>query len=276
MRFVFVALITVFFSGCEKKEAPKTRTIESCVMEAVSLEKTWEKTAERWLFSGTNDVFRQSVDSASLIELCDFREKEIALRYDCSVPLFVKVVENHSKKQESTVFLDDVRGNPDFRFEIEFVLWGRKASLLLNRLYFVLNRDGKTVVCSRRCDVIHARSKSYPSEEALYDGDMGVYSVFRGELVDVFLGDRNYNLKSFIQEVLSGKAKLYWDCGIRKGIHEGIHVYENERFEEWLAHAVDLIPLNVVFKSSNTVIFAPGEISTKEKRRRECNLLPGK
>lgn len=259
---IFAGIATVvLFAGCARK-APADITPESCAKKAVSRISSWCMAAERGLCAKTNGIFRQSVDVGALRSLCEFYEHDLSLRYECSVPLAVKIEENPSLKESNMKRLRDVRGNPDGSFEMTSLLLGRKEGLHRNRMYLVVDRGDCTMVCSRHAGGIYADSIIYSPGGEIPEGVMRVYEFARLGLWPVFLGDRTYNMKMFMENSRKGMARLYWDCGIWKGIPEGIHVFKRSDFEKWLPRAVDLIPLNIVFSSSNAIIYAPGKMTS--------------
>lgn len=253
MRMVFA--ITMFVAvGCSRN-APD---VKDCMRSALASERHWEERSLRWLHS--LPVHREEIDKASLEDmLCSFSTNGHR-NFKCAVPLFVKFSKDRALVEDRSVGrLVDLRGNADYSYGLEMVLFGDECAVLSNRMYFCYREEGsgQVVVWSRRLDNVHAWSSPCPTADMRLSGDIGVFSVERRGLCPVFLGDEGYGIEQFLRKVLAGSAELYWWCGQWCGLCEGKHVYDATAFGRWVECNRDfIVPMRLVFSVGEAFIFS--------------------
>lgn len=253
MKKLLSMMLLVFLIGCLEKE-PK---VEDCMVRASSTAKFWEDEVLKWVKKDSTKIFRDTVEENRLLGFMQHYITNISLHYECAIPLYMKFKHDLSRKRESKDRLVDVRGNPDSAFEYEAILFGKDKSLLSNRIYFVYPKGNSVIVWSRRMDCIHAKYEFLPSLQLPYNPDSGIYHITKKMLSHMFLGNHDYSLKEFVKKVMDKKAFLYWECGIWKGLPEGMHILSADRFKEWVAQGDNMVlQMKVVFHFNNTTIFS--------------------
>lgn len=258
-------LVVLLALGCVK-DPEVCVSVADCVQSTIEREKYWESRILRWIHP--SDVFTNAVDRVRLERIL----MNFTTNLHCcgAVPMLVKFSKDatlcESRKEGAVV---DVRGNPDYSFEMRVLLFGGDDDLLSNRLYFCFPDSQLTVIWSRTLESIHSFAKFNPRLEKLHREGFGLYSMTWRGLSPVFLGDDSFCLDDFLKRAVSGTADLYWDCGVWNGIPEGKGVYRREIFERWIDAHDKRIPLEIVFSAHDTYIFAVGGKRMPAKRMPE-------
>ena len=247
-------MVIVLVVGCTKNEVE----ISDCVRSAIATEDYWEERSLRWL--NAPSTYRIEIDQSALDSVAHNFVTNIAKRFKCAVPLFIKFTKDCSlKENRSAGRLFDVRNNTDYPYCLEAILWGNESAVLCNRLYFCHKNEctNQVVVWSRRLDNIHAWYSPYPRVGKRLMDDIGVVDIRRRGLSPLFLGDEEYGVERFLKRVIDGNATLYWWCGQWGGLCEGKHIYDSVMFEKWIENnRCFVIPMHVIFSAGNTFIFS--------------------
>ena len=253
---VFILLVMLVAVGCEKEEHNQISDIPPIVRSARTTEKYWEERLLRWV--EPTSMHKDKVDNELLENLLSHFVTNTASYFKCSVPLFIKFAKDYSiRKDRSDGRFSDIRENPDYPYTIEALLFGNGDAILQNRLYFTFSSNEHVTVWSRRIDNLDSSISFRPRKEKTYRDDMGVYSLNKEGLAPIFLGDENFCLDDFLNQVLSRQSRLYWWCGLWSGLSEGKHIYNRDEFEQWIAFSPHLVvPLKVVFAAHNTYVFS--------------------
>ena len=269
MRFYETCLLivlTLLGCGCGRENASEHGDLDKCVRAATESYEKRVKRIMRWV--KPENVLRDEIDEKLLKQKAELLlGADASPCYKTSIPLYVRF----QKHKELNVEDGADRGRDiDKRFDLDATLFGLRDSLLDNRLYFVFHGTNHVVVWSRLVgnvsakymgltSVLKANSKNDSGE------DISVFRVAWSALNPMFLGDELYGIDDFLKRLTKRDAALYWSLG-KDGLYEGKHIYAADAFEAWHGSCDTLMPLKMVFATSNTVMLSLGEADMSPPR----------
>lgn len=156
---------------------------------------------------------------------------------------------------------------PGNKYKLDVIMLGPFKSWEADQLYFCYDAGSNVVVYV--CEISKLNDHNYGGGYSALSSPkagIGVYNIDIRNILDVERGFRGegVGMDSFWQDVRSGRARLFWECGTFR-ILSGKHMYNRESFLIWAnnASAVGVFPMHLYRCSDSSCVFLVNQDSTR-------------